>query len=102
GSLRRKAQILSKRPDLNIVDIRGNVPTRIRKLLESDWDGMVLARAGVERLGLTDQIAHTISLEWVLPAVGQGALAIQCRTDDSNMLELLALLNDIDTLSAVT
>jgi hydroxymethylbilane synthase len=102
GSLRRKAQILSKRPDLHIVDIRGNVPTRIRKLLESDWDGMILARAGVERLGLTQHVAHTISLEWVLPAAGQGALGIQCRRDDSDVLELLAPLNDKRTLAGVS
>ena len=102
GSLRRKAQILSKRPDLQIVDIRGNVPTRIQKMLDSNWDGMILARAGVERLGLTQYLAHTISMEWVLPAVGQGALGIQCRTDDKDVLDLLAPLNDAETLAAVT
>jgi hydroxymethylbilane synthase len=102
GSLRRKAQLLAKRPDFRIVDIRGNVPTRIRKMLESDWDGMVLASAGLERLGLTQHLAHTISLEWILPAVGQGALGIQCRSEDDNVLDLLAPLNDAPTLTAVT
>lgn len=101
GSLRRKAQLLAKRPDFNIVDIRGNVPTRIRKLLESDWDGMILASAGLERLGLTEHIAHTISLEWVLPAVGQGALGIECRNNDSRILELLARLDHPPTRAAV-
>ncbi|SRR5579883_1146783 len=101
GSLRRKAQLLSKRPDFNIVDIRGNVPTRIRKMLESNWDGMVLASAGLERLGLTEHLAHKISTEWVLPAVGQGALGIECRTGDEKTLEILAPLNHQLTLFAV-
>ena len=102
GSLRRTAQLLSKRPDLRVVDIRGNVPTRIRKLLESDWDGMILASAGLERLGLTEYLAHMISLEWILPAAGQGALGIQCRSGDTATLELLAPLNHAPTLAAVT
>ncbi len=102
GSLRRKAQLLAKRPDFQIVDIRGNVPTRIRKLLESDWDGMILASAGLERLGLTEHVVHTISLEWLLPAVGQGALAIECRADDAEMLERLAALDHPPTLAAVS
>jgi hydroxymethylbilane synthase len=102
GSLRRIAQLLTKRPDFRIADIRGNVPTRIRKLLESNWDGMILARAGVERLGLLEHVAHTISLEWVLPAAGQGALGIECRSDDANTMELLAPLNNNATRQAVT
>ncbi len=102
GSLRRKAQILSKRPDLQIVDIRGNVPTRIQKMLDSNWAGMILARAGVERLGLTKYLAHTISTEWVLPAVGQGALGIQCRTEDAGVIALLAPMNHPETLAAIT
>lgn len=102
GSLRRKAQLLAKRPDLNIIDIRGNVPTRIQKLLDSNWDGMLLARAGVERLGLTDYVQEVISLEWVLPAVGQGALGIQTRSNDEAIANLLYPLNDASTLAAVT
>lgn len=102
GSIRRKAQLLTKRPDFQIVDIRGNVPTRIRKLLESDWNGMILASAGLDRLGLTEHIAHTISLEWVLPAVGQGALGIECRSDNKRILDLLAALDDPHTRMAVT
>lgn len=102
GSLRRKAQLLSKRPDLEIIDIRGNVPTRIKKMLDSDWDGMILASAGLFRLGLTDHLAHTISTEWVLPAVGQGALAIQCRADDHETIGLLAVLDHAPTKLAIT
>jgi hydroxymethylbilane synthase len=102
GSLRRIAQLLTKRPDFRIVDIRGNVPTRIRKMLESNWNGMILARAGLERLRLTQHIAHTISLEWVLPAAGQGALGIECRSDDAETLEILSSLNHEATRQAVT
>jgi hydroxymethylbilane synthase len=102
GSLRRKAQLLAKRGDLEIIDIRGNVPTRIKKMLDSDWDGMILASAGLYRLGLTDHLAHTISTEWVLPAVGQGALAIQCRANDAETIKRLDALNHNETKLAVT
>lgn len=90
GSLRRKAQILARRPDYNIVDIRGNVPTRIRKLRESDWDGMILASAGVERLGMANEITHHIPTEDMLPAPGQGALAIEAREEDIEVAKLLS------------
>lgn len=102
GSLRRRAQLLARRSDLKIVDIRGNVPTRIQKLIDSEWDGMLLARAGVERLGLTEYVREIIPVDWILPAVGQGALGIQTRADDENIAALLSPLNDIDTLQAVT
>ncbi len=102
GSLRRKAQLLAKRPDFRIVDIRGNVPTRIRKLMESNWDGMVLAKAGLERLDLMEHVVHEISMEWVLPAVGQGALGIECRSDDRDTLTLLEGLEHPFTRAAVT
>jgi len=102
GSLRRKVQILHRRPDLNIIDIRGNVPTRIKKMLDSNWDGMILASAGVHRLGLTQNLAHTISLEWVLPAAGQGALGIECRGNDDEILSLLAPLNHEPTKASAT
>lgn len=101
GSIRRKAQILAKRPDLKVIDIRGNVPTRIQKLVDSEWDGMILATAGVERLGLFEYVRHRISTEWVLPAVGQGALGIQTRANDAATIELLRPLNDIPTLTSV-
>ncbi len=94
GSLRRKAQILARRPDYQIVDIRGNVPTRIRKLRESDWDGMILASAGMERLGLGGEIAHHIPTKDMLPAPGQGALAIEARNNDVEVAKLLFPLED--------
>ena len=94
GSLRRKAQILARRPDYEIVDIRGNVPTRINKLHESNWDGMILAAAGMERLGLGDEIIHYIPTDDMLPAPGQGALAIEAREDDAEVAKLLFPLED--------
>jgi hydroxymethylbilane synthase len=102
GSLRRRSQLLHYRNDLQTVDIRGNVPTRIQKLLDSNWDGMILARAGVERLGLMEHVVQTISTELILPAVGQGALGIETRANDSRMIELLLSLNDNETKTAVT
>jgi hydroxymethylbilane synthase len=102
GSMRRKAQLLKQRGDLQIADIRGNVPTRIKKLKESDWDGMILASAGVTRLGLTEHVSEYISTEWILPAVGQGALGIETRADDPELIDLLAPLNHTHTLHAVT
>ena len=102
GSLRRKAQLLALRPDLNVIDIRGNVPTRIKKLRESKWDGMILAAAGLIRLSLQSEISEFIEPKIMLPAPGQGALAIECRADDHELRELLAPLNDIDTQLCVT
>ncbi len=83
GSLRRRAQILHIRPDLRILDIRGNVQSRLAKLDASDWDGMLLAFAGVKRLGLEGRIAQILPVELMLPAVGQGALGIQIREEDA-------------------
>jgi len=88
GSLRRKCQLLHLRPDLNIVDLRGNVPSRLKKFLESDWDAIILARAGVERLKLNKYISSIIKTDVMLPAVGQGALGIETRADNK-------LVNDI-------
>jgi hydroxymethylbilane synthase len=87
---------------LNIVDIRGNVPTRIRKALDKDgpYDAIVLAHAGLERLGLLDAAGQILPLALMLPAPGQGALGIQCR-DDQPSLELLAPLNHLETRAAV-
>jgi len=79
GSLRRKCQLLNWRPDLEIIDLRGNLNTRFAKLDASDWDGMVLAQAGVYRLGLQERITEILPVEKILPAVGQGALAIEIR-----------------------
>jgi hydroxymethylbilane synthase len=102
GSLRRKAQLLAVRSDLRITDIRGNVPSRIRKLQASDWGGMILARAGLERLGLLQHVTHTIPVEMITPSVGQGALGLQTRTEDAESTEILLQLNDTDTHAAIT
>jgi|Deesub1362B_J571_1020462.scaffolds.fasta_scaffold04197_3 hydroxymethylbilane synthase len=101
SSLRRRATLLHYRPDLNIVDVRGNVDTRLRKLKENGWDGMILAAAGLRRLGLTEVIRELLSAEQFLPAVGQGALAVEIREDDSSTLSEIAPLHHEATYSAV-
>jgi hydroxymethylbilane synthase len=102
GSLRRKAQLLAIRPDLSIADIRGNVPTRVEKLRASTWNGMILASAGLERLGMAQEINHKIDAMTMLPAPGQGAIAIESRTEDSRTKDICAVLHDKDTEDAVT
>ena len=89
SSPRRRAQILALRPDLLVRSIRGNVETRIRKVLEGQYEAAVLAAAGVLRLGLTEHVAEWFSLDKMLPAPGQGALAVQCREGDEQVLDLL-------------
>ncbi len=101
SSLRRRAQALHRRPDLALSDIRGNVETRVRKLAEQDLDGLILAQAGLERLGLGHLIAEALDLDWMLPAVGQGALGLECRADDRISRELLEPLNDMPTRLSV-
>lgn len=101
SSLRRKAQLLQARPDLDIQPIRGNVDTRLRKVQEGDYDAAVLAAAGLTRLGLDEHIAQFLPTDLIVPAPGQGALAIQCRADDADTLALLAPLNDPNTRSCV-
>ncbi len=93
GSLRRKAQLLHINPAFQIFDLRGNVPTRIQKFFDSDWDAIILARAGVERLNLEKYISSIIPVSLILPAVGQGALGIECRKDDKHLLEILSKIN---------
>ncbi len=94
SSLRRRAQLLNRRPDLRIVGIRGNVDTRVRKMREGQADALVLARAGLERLGLDAQVPHVaVSPEIMLPAVGQGALAVATLEDHSLREEIRAALN---------
>ena len=100
GSLRRKCQLLSYRPDLTIIDIRGNLRTRRTKLEESDWDGMLLAKAGVTRLGWSQIISEILSPALILPAVGQGALAIEIRGDDARLRTIVESLNHIPTEQA--
>lgn len=102
SSLRRAAQILSLRPDLRIQSLRGNVDTRLRKALDGQYDAIILAGAGLTRLGLDSHVTEWLSLDVMLPAPGQGALAIQCRADDEVTLTLLSKLEDQATRKAVT
>lgn len=98
SSLRRRAQLLCARPDLEMLDLRGNVNTRLRKLDEGEYDAIVLAVAGLKRLGFADRIRQVLPREMVLPAVGQGALAIETREDDKETRDMLAFLRDDDTI----
>jgi len=100
GSLRRKCQLLSMRPDLEIIEIRGNLNTRMMKLEESDWGGMMLARAGVVRLGWKDRIGETLDAEVILPAVGQGALGVEIRVGDARLDEIVKSLHHYATAQA--
>lgn len=102
GSLRRRSQLLAHRPDLEIVEIRGNVPTRIRKFHESEMDAMILAFAGVHRLGLDEHITELVTFDVMLPAVGQGAVAIETRSDDTDVEELTKRIDHAETRHAVT
>ncbi|WP_104473392.1 hydroxymethylbilane synthase [Acinetobacter indicus] len=97
SSLRRKCQILKARPDLEIIDLRGNVGTRLSKLDAGQYDAIILASAGLKRLGLSERIRHTLAPEVSLPAVGQGALGLECRTNDQAVLELILPLMDDET-----
>lgn len=100
GSLRRRAQLLHMRPDLQLLDVRGNVETRLRKLDDGDYDALVLAAAGLTRLGLAERITSTFSTPEFYPAVGQGALGLECREDDEHMLSLLGELDHQPTSAA--
>ena len=100
-SLRRTAQLLARRPDLTILPLRGNVDTRVKKVLNGEYDAIVLAQAGLTRLGLQAHISEVFPLEVMLPAPGQGALAVQCRADDAETIELLAAIHDPLTEAAV-
>jgi hydroxymethylbilane synthase len=102
GSLRRRAQILHVRPDLQFLEVRGNVDTRLRKLDEGSYDALILAEAGLDRLGLADRVSARLMPPDVFPAVGQGALGLECRSDDQRTADLLAKLTDIPTFAAVT
>lgn len=94
SSLRRQAQVKRRRPDLRVLDLRGNVETRLSKLAEGQADATLLALAGLERLGLTAQATSILSTEEMLPAVAQGAIGVTCRSDDAATRDLLAPLND--------
>ena len=101
GSLRRKSQLLHLRPDLKIVDLRGNVPTRINRFLKSSWDAIVLARAGVERLKLNRYISSIIKTEVMLPAVGQGALGIETRADNKRVNNIVKSIHHDPTYKSI-
>ncbi len=101
GSLRRRCQLLHVRPDLNLVELRGNVPSRIKKFHESDWDAIILARAGVERLKLNKHISSIIKTDVMLPAVGQGALGIETRADNKIVNEIVKSIHHESTHKAV-
>lgn len=100
GSLRRRCQLKHMRPDLNIVELRGNVPTRIQKFLDSDWDAIILARAGIERLKLEKHISSIIPKDVMVPAVGQGALGIEIKDGNKLAEEKVSALHDPDTAAA--
>jgi hydroxymethylbilane synthase len=101
SSLRRSAQLLANRPDLSIKWIRGNIDTRIRKLTEEGYDAIVLAAAGLARMEWKGHVTQFIPVEVSLPAVGQGALSIECRENDHDLLALLSQLNHVETEMAV-
>jgi hydroxymethylbilane synthase len=97
SSLRRSSQLKAYRPDLQLEPIRGNIDSRIRKLEEGEFQAILLAAAGLHRMGWEDRISSYISVDICLPAVGQGALGIECRVDDEELRKLLALYNDEHT-----
>lgn len=101
GSLRRRAQLLHWRPDLQFFEARGNVDTRLRKLDSGEFDALMLAAAGLTRLGFQERMSCAVGAPLVLPAVGQGALGLECRADDETVRGLLAALNDPATEFAV-
>jgi hydroxymethylbilane synthase len=94
SSPRRRAQLLAARPDLEVIEARGNVDTRLARLAEGRFDGIVLARAGLARLGRLAEVTEVLPPDLVLPAIGQGALAVFARSDDAELLALLATLDD--------
>ncbi|MEM9589867.1 MAG: hydroxymethylbilane synthase [Pseudomonadota bacterium] len=102
SSLRRAAQVKRARPDLRVVDFRGNVQTRLRKLAEGVADATLLAKAGLDRLGLADKAASVLAVDDMLPAVAQGAIGVVAREDDTKTRDLMQPLNDVATETAVT
>jgi hydroxymethylbilane synthase len=102
SSLRRRAMVLNRRPDLKLIDLRGNIDTRLRKLDDQDLDAIVLAEAGLVRLGLADRITEVLDSTWLLPAVGQGAIGLECRSADADTRDLVEAVNDPQTWARVT
>jgi hydroxymethylbilane synthase len=101
SSLRRQTQLRALRPDLEIVDLRGNVDTRLRKLDAGDYDAIILAAAGLRRLGFMDRIRHTLDSGQCLPAIGQGTIAVECREDDREVYAMIAPLQHAATYICV-
>jgi hydroxymethylbilane synthase len=97
GSLRRKSQLLHYRNDLNITDVRGNVQTRLKRLKENNWDGMILAYAGLHRLGLKNLVKQVIPLNIMLPAVSQGVMAVEIRENDEFVKSVVSVIHDINS-----
>lgn len=102
ASLRRQAQLLRRRPDLSVIPIRGNVDTRLDKLAAGEFDAIVLALCGLERLGKAGLAREILPTDIMLPAVGQGALAIECRADDDGLRQLLAPLHDAGAAACIS
>jgi len=102
SSLRRQAQLQALRPDLEIISLRGNVGTRLQRLTEGRYDAIILASAGLIRLGLSDRITHMLDTEVCLPAIGQGAVGIECRAGDERVNDLIAALGCRDTQVCVS
>jgi hydroxymethylbilane synthase len=101
SSLRRQAQLRHNRPDLDIRELRGNVDTRLRKVESGEYDAIILSKAGLDRLGWSQKITEALSPEISLPAVGQGAIAIQARVKDTEAADILGKLDDAETRTAV-
>jgi hydroxymethylbilane synthase len=101
GSLRRQAQLRHIRPDLDVRDLRGNVDTRLRKVESGEYEAVMLAKAGLDRLGWSGRITETLSPEVFLPAVGQGAIAVECRSRDTGAAEVVAGLDDAESRTAI-
>jgi hydroxymethylbilane synthase len=102
GSLRRKSQLKYIRPDITVVDLRGNVPTRVQKFIDSDWDAIILARAGIERLKMSKHVSSYIDIDEMVPAVGQGALGIEIKEDNRFADDIIQSIHDEKTFLAVS
>ena len=101
GSLRRQAQLRHIRPDLDVRDLRGNVDTRLRKVESGEYDAVILAKAGLDRLGCNHRISEILSPDVCMPAVGQGAIGVECRADDAQASEVLEKLDHTETRTAI-
>ncbi len=102
SSLRRRSQLLSMRPDLEVCDLRGNINTRLKKFHEGHYDAAILAVAGLDRLGFHDEISEELDEEFFMPAVGQGVLTIECRSDREDLLDMISTINHHDTYMCIT